>query len=90
MAGVVAANPKELFAEHLGVLRGYAKRGARQGEHLTGGEEQEVEVRLRELFAVGGFLGLTGKEMVFLLYRGVWKVQRGCDCMTCTARQSNG
>ena len=90
MVGVVATNPKELFAEHLRVLRGYAKRVARQGEYLTGSEEQEVEERLREFFAVGGLLGLTNKEMVLLLYRGVWAEQRSCDCMTCTARRSNG
>lgn len=89
MAGVVATNPKELFAEHLWVLRGYARRVASQGDSLTGGEEQEVKERLREFFAVGGILGLTDKEMVLLVYRGVWTVQRGCDCLACTARRSN-
>ena len=90
MVGVVATNPKELFAEHLRVLRGYASRVASQGDSLTGDEEQEVKERLREFFAVGGILGLADKEMVLLLYRGVWAVRRGCDCMTCTARRSNG
>ena len=90
MVGVVVTNPKELFAEHLRVLRGYAKSVARQGESRTGSEEQEVKERLRDFFAVGCLLGLTDKEMVLLLYRGVWAGERGCDCMTCTAQRSNG
>jgi len=67
------ANPTEIMAEHLSVLRAYAKRVLLEGEDLVTHEEQDKAGRLEEFLAIANSYKCTDREIVGLLYKGFLK-----------------
>ena len=68
MTALTALDPKELGADHLATIRGYAERVLTRRESLDASEEAEVGSRVAEFFAIGNSFRLTEREMVVLLY----------------------
>ena len=60
----LAADPKQLMAEHLSTLRQYAKRLLVQDDPLSSAEDADRASRMREYLAVGASFQLTEHEMV--------------------------
>ena len=75
------------MAAHVDVLKEYARRTMKSGEPLSQYEELEKAARLEELFDAGTRFGCTEKELVVLLFRGLFDRRRGCDCFTCKSRR---
>ena len=88
MTGLILVDSKVLMAEHQAVLREYARRVMVLGESLGVDEEHDKGRRMRELAAIGSSLRLTEKEIVALVYRGLFVSKRGCNCPTCRGRLS--
>ena len=88
MTMLIARDPKELVAEHLATIRGYAERVLIRGESLGASEEADVDSRVAELFAIGNSFRLTEREMVVLLYRGLLPspTTSRCGCPSCIRR----
>ena len=81
---------KTLLAEDLSVLREYARSVLLRDLVLTPAEQSETELRLAELFAIGGSFRLTKREIVILLFEEVLSERRGCDCPSCLGRRLGG
>ena len=64
--------PTEDMAQHQSALRAYAKRVLLEDEDLAWDEAQAKNVRMREFFAIANAYKCTGKEMVKLLYKGLF------------------
>ena len=90
MSTILANDPKRVWAEHLAILRGYARRILLQDGFLTPSEEADRAKRIRELVAISHSFRLTGQEMVAQLYKGLLTPKRGCDCPTCRTRGVRG
>ena len=88
MTTLTASNPKELVAEHLAIIRGYAERALTGSASLDASEEADADSRMAELFAIGSSFKLTKREMVVLLYRGLFTspATSRCGCPTCNRR----
>ena len=88
----LAIDPKELMAEHLEALRGYARRAIIEGVTLSPSEDRDKAIRVREFMCIGASFGCTGRELVSLLYKDIYKdiSRRGCDCSSCRSRKSAG
>ena len=88
MTTLTARDPKSLVAEHLATIRGYAERVLTRRESLDASESADVDSRVAELFAIGSSFRLTEREMVVLLYRGLFPspVTSRCGCPTCSRR----
>ena len=65
-------DPVELMSEHAAALRAYAKRVVISGEHLPDNEVDDKETRFIEFTALGHTLNLTERELVCLMFRGVF------------------
>ena len=81
---------RELVAEHVEVLRGYAQRVLIEGKSLSAEEESDKEGRVSEFLAMGSCLKLTGREMVALVYQDTLRPRRPCGCPRCRSRASSG
>ena len=88
MTTLTSRDPKELVAEHLAIIRGYAERMLTKREPLDASEEVDADSRVAELFAIGNSFSLTEREMVVLLYGGLFPspATSKCGCPTCTRR----
>lgn len=67
------ADPNELMAQHLAGLKSYARRVLLHEEVLTQHEEEDRQIRLREVMAIGNALGLTEREVALRLYQEVFE-----------------
>ena len=74
---------EDLFAGHLSVLRGYARRAIIEMRKLTDTQELEKERRFEKFVELGGFYRMTEREMVSLLLRGVVNDSTKCWCSRC-------
>lgn len=72
------------MAEHLGVLREYARRVVVRGEVLKGSEEGDKSERVAEYMAMGRSLGLGDSD----LYRRIFGDMVGRDEPKCNGRAS--
>lgn len=90
MSATLLADPTQAMAEHQGRLKTYASRVIARGESLRPEEEIDRESRVREFFALGMSFGCTEKELVTLLYAGVLRGKKGCDCGSCRPREASG
>ena len=90
MTTSLSVSTREMMAEHLTALSGYAKRVVVHGEILASHEESDRAFRMREFMDAGRSLKCTDKELVALLYRGLFEVKRGCDCFNCKSRKGAG
>ncbi len=78
------------LAQHLVVVRGYARRVILHGETLTPDEELDKARRIRECMELGSSFELSEKEVVSLLYKEVFGHVKKCNCPTCQAQQGSG
>ena len=76
-------NPKEEMAKHLECLRGYAERVFVNGETLSPDEEEDRGFRMREFVTTGISFKCTERELVTLLYKGLFAVKRCCPGAGC-------
>ena len=90
MTTVLADNPKFELAEHIGTLRRYAKQVLVHDNPLNASEDADRAARVRELMGIGSSFKLTGREIVGLIYAGLLRGKRGCDCPPCRARAALG
>ena len=86
MDTLTSKDANELMYEHLDVLRKYAKRVFVEHDMLSPEEYDDKETRFREFAAIGGSFNLTEREMVRLLFKGLFPASPNCDCPTCRAR----
>ena len=86
MDTLTSKDARELMYQHLGVLREYAKRVVDQHDMLSPEEYDDKETRFREYAAIGDSFKLTEREMVRLLFKGLFPASPNCDCPTCRAR----
>ena len=77
-----------LVAEHVQVLRGYARRVLLDGGSLSEIEDSERQQRMGELLAMGSCLKLTGNELVSLIFKDMFDERRRCGCPTCRKRSA--
>ena len=85
MASLAVRDPNQLMAQHQEALRKYTRRALKNGETLAYYEREDKALRLREFLAIGNTFGLSNKEMVVHLYRGLFDFKQGCDCPGCQA-----
>ncbi len=83
MTTLMSVNPWELVAQHREALVEYARRALVYGEFLDQSEADDLAIRMQEYMAVGTSFKCTKRELVMLLYRGLFRGKRGCDCFTC-------
>jgi len=76
-------DPKRTAAEHLEMLREYARKAVVHDEKLTEEEEADRVDRMQEFQAIGTSFKLTGREMVVVLYKGLLTGKRSCGCPSC-------
>ena len=77
----------EAMEQILSALVAYARRAMVDEVPLTPLEESDKSLRMRMYLGMGASFQCTKKELVELLYRGVFESGRGCDCVTCLARK---
>lgn len=90
MSTTLLADPTKKIAEHQRRLKSYASRVIVRRESLRPEEEIDREARAGEFLALGKSFGCTEKELVTLLYAGVFQGKRGCDCASCRLRDAAG
>ena len=73
MSIALSAKPTELMAQHLSVLRAYARQVIVQEEPLILCEQQDKCMRLQQFVAIGASYKCTEKELVGLLYKGIFQ-----------------
>lgn len=80
MTNLTLADPWKTMAQHQASLRHYAKRVLLRGKILPLQEDNEKIQRMREYLAIGCSFGLAPKELVAVLYRGLFvsRPRRGC------------
>ncbi len=86
MTSVTSADPKEIMARQLSILREYACKAVLHGNSLAPDEEASRADHMQEFLATGESFGLAEKEMVNLIYRGLLRNRRGCGCHSCCTR----
>ena len=72
MRTTLTADPTELMTQHLTCLRGYARRVLVNDEELLLHEEEDKSFRMRKFIAIAMSYKCTEKEMVGLLYNGIF------------------
>ena len=88
MTTQLSEKPKQLMAKHLAALQDYARRVVVRGEILAPPDEDDIATRMWEYFSIGISFKCTKKELVRLVYKGLFEAKRGCDCPSCLARIS--
>lgn len=78
----------EKVAEHLEVLRGYARKVLVDGEPLSHLEQVDKSVRLSEFVNLGISFKLTLKEMIALILKNVYHKPTRCGCHSCVSRET--
>lgn len=90
MTTLVAVPPRELMQEHLKVLREYAHQVLVGGEALESRTDKDCRRRMAEFLAIGATFHLTEKELVRLVYHGLFAAKPQCGCPSCRARAQAG
>ena len=78
MTASILKEAKVLVAEHVRVLRSYARRVLLQGDLLSEVEDSDRQRRMGELLAMGSCLSLTGHELVVLILKEIFDERRRC------------
>jgi len=88
MATLTVRDPKDMVAEHLVIIRGRAERMLAERESLSASGEADADSRVAEFFAIGSSFKLTEREMVVLLFGGLFPPPptSRCGCPTCSRR----
>ena len=82
------ANTEGELAQHLMLLKEYARRVIGRGESLTAGEDSDRARRMAEFLTTGESLTLTEREMVALIYDGIHRNKKECGCHSCRTKES--
>ena len=88
MTTLLSVDAKGMMAKHQEALIGYAWRVLLHGEALSEDEQADLDSRVMEFMAIGAFYKCTQKELVMLLYKGLFQGERSCDCFSCKTRTS--
>ncbi len=86
MSTLTLVSPKEIMMQDLDSLRRYVTSIFVRQSGLTGIDEREKERLMGEFLAVGGALDLTERDLVMLLYRGIFHGGKSCGCHSCRNR----
>ena len=73
MVTKAAANPTQVRAQHQLTLRQYATRVLRDGATLAPDEQEDQALCMREFLALTTSYGCTEKEVVWLIYAGLFR-----------------
>ena len=87
MTSPIVAEPRELMAEHLEVLREYCKQVLVREESPVADQEKDKARRMQEFLAMGRSFSVTDKELVVAVFRGLLVGKQRCGCVTCRAGQ---
>ncbi len=83
----LCADVQAAMDEHVASLKGYARRVLTEDAPLDPQEDADRISRVREFTAIGHSLGCTERELVTLVYKGLFSTRRTCDCPTCQSRR---
>ena len=70
---LLSISPKRVMAQHREVLSGYAWKALVCGEFLDDSEADDMALRMQEYLVVGASFRCTERELVSLLYRGLFQ-----------------
>ena len=85
MPTIQPKNPEELLSDNLLALRSYAERIIVRGDDLTDDEEIDKEFRFREFAEIGDSFNLSERDMVTMMFEGIFHQGPRCDCAECRA-----
>ena len=74
---------KTILSQHLRALRSYLRKAFVDRDDLTRDENMDRQVRMREFLAIGKSFGLTDRQLVAHLFKGLFKNTQACDCHEC-------
>jgi hypothetical protein len=83
-----SVSSKNFIAQHLQALRHFASQVLVEETPLTENEDADCTLRMREFLAAATSLKLTQREMVGLLYQGLFGSGAKCDCPACRLRHN--
>ncbi len=83
MTTLLSVDAKGMMAKHQETLIGYAWRVLLHGELLSEDEQADLDSHVMEFMAIGTSYKCTKRELVMLLYKGLFQGERGCDCFSC-------
>ena len=78
-------NPEDLLSDDLSALKSYAERIIVRGDILTEDEEDDREFRFREFAEIGDSFNLSERDMVTMMFEGIFHQGPKCDCAECRA-----
>ncbi len=85
MPTIPPKNPEELLSDDLSALKSYAERIIVKGDALTDDEENDREFRFREFAEIGDSFNLSERDMVTMMFEGIFHQGPKCDCAECRA-----
>ena len=85
MPTIQPKNPEELLSDNLLALKSYAERIIVRGDNLTDDEEIDKEFRFREFAEIGDSFNLSERDMVTMMFEGIFHQGQRCDCAECRA-----
>lgn len=88
MTTLLSVNTKGMMAKHQEALIEFARRILCHGEFLNEDEQADLASQVKEFMAVGISYKCTKRELVMLLYKGLFQGKRVCDCFSCKTRTS--
>ena len=74
---------KTILSQHLSALRSYLRKAFVDRDDLSRDENMDRQVRMREFLAIGKSFGLTDKQLVAHLFKGLFKNTQVCECAEC-------
>lgn len=74
---------KTILSQHLTALRSYLRKAFVDRGDLTREENMDRQIRMREFLAIGKSFGLTDKQLVAHLFKGLFKNTQVCECAEC-------
>lgn len=80
------SDPKQRFSDYLTFLRKCAEQVVVQGVPLTGLQEDERETKFRDFADLGDSMKLTERDMVVLMFEGLFHQGPKCRCAECRVR----
>ena len=76
-------DPDDLMGRDLNILKEYAERVIVHGDVLTATEEDDREIRFRNFAEIGDSFSLTERDMVSMLFDGLFHQGPKCWCAEC-------
>ena len=83
MATTASRNPDDLMGHDLNILKEYAERVIVHGDVLNDTEEDDRETRFRNFAEIGDSFSLTERDMVSMLFEGLFHQGPKCWCAEC-------